>query len=305
MQAEKRPKSDPLEKYASFQESWRLMGDEYSRQLFAELIAIKLLGEDHFRLSSFPPEHPEAYERASETLLASSATLDAYQWVLRSVSLTNPEVQMFTTPEILALHYINKLYCYCQGAVAIQVAPGDTVIDAGVGWGDTTVYLGARSHGHTSGTYHAFDILEEGIRLLECQLALNPRLTRIEPVLLALSDVSGQTVSISDAPSPSASVVAAKTRTSVTTTTIDDFARSRSLSKVDFIKMDIEGAELPALKGASEVIGRYKPKLAISVYHKWDDLLEIPRLVHGLRADYQFYLDCTTGFGGEAVMYCC
>jgi hypothetical protein len=68
--------------------------------------------------------------------------------------------------------------------------------------------------------------------------------------------------------------------------------------------MDIEGAEIPALNGARNTIKKFKPKLAISVYHQWDDLREIPKLIHDIRDDYEFYLDCTTGFGGEAVLYC-
>jgi len=48
---------------------------------------------------------------------------------------------------------------------------------------------------------------------------------------------------------------------------IDDLVRSAGISRVDFIKMDIEGAELPALRGASEVLWRDRPKLMLEVHH--------------------------------------
>lgn len=61
---------------------------------------------------------------------------------------------------------------------------------------------------------------------------------------------------------------------------------------------------MPALIGATGTIKMFKPKLAISVYHKWDDLLVIPQLIHSVRDDYSYYLDCTTGFGGETILFC-
>jgi FkbM family methyltransferase len=48
--------------------------------------------------------------------------------------------------------------------------------------------------------------------------------------------------------------------------TIDDLG-----GRVDFIKLDVEGSELNALMGASETLIKYKPKLAVSLYHKRHD----------------------------------
>lgn len=59
---------------------------------------------------------------------------------------------------------------------------------------------------------------------------------------------------------------------------------------VTFIKMDIEGAELDAIDGARAMIEKYKPRLAISAYHKPDDLWKIPVLIKSIRPDYKVYL---------------
>jgi FkbM family methyltransferase len=63
-----------------------------------------------------------------------------------------------------------------------------------------------------------------------------------------------------------------------------------NLEKVTFIKMDIEGSELKALKGAEKTISRDKPKLAISIYHSHQDMIEIPEYLHQLIPEYKFYL---------------
>jgi FkbM family methyltransferase len=59
---------------------------------------------------------------------------------------------------------------------------------------------------------------------------------------------------------------------------------------VTFIKMDIEGAELEALKGAATSIKKYKPKLAICVYHRSLDMVEIPLFLKELVPEYKIYL---------------
>jgi FkbM family methyltransferase len=57
-----------------------------------------------------------------------------------------------------------------------------------------------------------------------------------------------------------------------------------------FIKMDIEGAELQALRGARRTITRHKPILAISLYHKPEDILTIPNFIKTLDPEYRLYV---------------
>lgn len=62
--------------------------------------------------------------------------------------------------------------------------------------------------------------------------------------------------------------------------------------KVDFIKMDIEGAEADALLGAANVIKRDMPLLEVSVYHRPGDFWKLPLLIKELNPEYSIYLRC-------------
>lgn len=60
--------------------------------------------------------------------------------------------------------------------------------------------------------------------------------------------------------------------------------------KFDYIKFDVEGAELSALSGAQKTIQRDKPKMRIAAYHKSEDYFTIPLKVMKLRPDYKLYM---------------
>ncbi|UWV47076.1 FkbM family methyltransferase [Acetivibrio thermocellus] len=70
-----------------------------------------------------------------------------------------------------------------------------------------------------------------------------------------------------------------------------------------FIKMDIEGAELNALKGCKNTIVKYRPQLAICVYHSLSDIWNIPLLIHSYYSGYKFYLRSYNFMGLETVLY--
>lgn len=67
---------------------------------------------------------------------------------------------------------------------------------------------------------------------------------------------------------------------------IDDFVAHRGISKVDFIKMDLEGCEMLALKGAEKTIKEHRPQLAICIYHSYNDLFDIPLYLGEILRNY-------------------
>jgi FkbM family methyltransferase len=96
-------------------------------------------------------------------------------------------------------------------------------------------------------------------------------------------------------------VTGAESRSTVTVraVTLDDMVDELKLDRVDFIKMDIEGAERHALAGARELLAARKPRLAICIYHAPDDPVAVPRVIQEANAGYQTF----TRHGFQAYFY--
>lgn len=114
-----------------------------------------------------------------------------------------------------------------------------------------------------------------------------------------LSDEKGELSFITEGNSFGGIRVGEEGSLKIEVTTIDN----EITEEITFIKMDIEGSELDALKGGKEIIKKYKPKLAISVYHKNNDLFEIPTYIKGLNESYKLYLRHHSLAFSDTVLY--
>ena len=83
---------------------------------------------------------------------------------------------------------------------------------------------------------------------------------------------------------------------------LDMFLQDRP---VTFIKADVEGMEMDLLRGAKATICRYKPKMALCVYHYPSDLYEVAEFVRSLVPEYKFKLRQHAPLFGDFVLYCC
>ena len=70
-------------------------------------------------------------------------------------------------------------------------------------------------------------------------------------------------------------------------TTIDDVVQSLGLPRVDFIKMDIEGAEREALKGAAVTLKQFRPRMMLDAYHLEDDPVVLPQVIRSANPEYK------------------
>lgn len=86
----------------------------------------------------------------------------------------------------------------------------------------------------------------------------------------------------------------------IKTVALDEILREET---VGFIKMDIEGEEAAALLGAKKIIENQKPILAISCYHRREDIWKLPFMILEMNQNYKLYLRHYTASIGDTVLY--
>jgi FkbM family methyltransferase len=159
-------------------------------------------------------------------------------------------------------------------------------IDAGAFIGDSALILNELKPNRI----FAFEPEEKNFELLNSTINMN-KINNIFPVKKGLGETSCKLKLFSKG---SASFIPSNNkdfndyeRRPIEIVSIDNFVKENSLN-IGLIKMDIEGFELEAIKGAKETIKTFKPVLIISLYHRGKDFFEIPYLLKKLVPSYNF-----------------
>jgi FkbM family methyltransferase len=175
-------------------------------------------------------------------------------------------------------------YGYTDGDFDVTVKKGDVVIDAGAWIGDFSAY--AVSKGAVA---YAFEPVKETFQLLCKTATLNDE--KIYPVFKGLGDKDCELVIAISKDNVGETSMVLKTNGDVfekiIITTLDKFVEENKINKIDFIKADIEGAERDMLRGASNVLKTFAPKLAICTYHLPDDPEVLEKIIVEANPDYK------------------
>lgn len=293
----------PMEKLNKLHDT---LADVASQQLLAKLIAFRLLGLTKIRLrSAEDTELDRNFYKTIQEMISTdnlpyrSGMFEVQCYDLHPMGLA---FRCYSIPFAINIEFRNRQYANSQ----VQVAPGDWVLDCGACWGDTSLWFADQAG--PSARVFAFEFIPSSLDIFYANLAMNPELSeRIKLVTHPVAESSGKTIrcqdngaastfKINQIENPNASYVEA------TTVSIDDWVKTRQLEKVDFIKMDIEGAELDALHGAIQTLKRFRPRLAIALYHRPEDVYQIPDFLVSLNLSYRYYLKHPTAEGFETVL---
>ena len=180
-----------------------------------------------------------------------------------------------------------------------EVEPGDIVIDAGAYKGETAIWFAKEMQ--RKGKIYSFELVEEFSDIICHNVESNFLGHVITVVNYALWNTDTEiNVHIND----SLSVCRTDGEKSVIATTLDSYIKRNQIQKVDFIKMDLEGAELMALKGAEQTICKFAPKMAICIYHRLSHIYDVYKIISALPVKYKFYLSHKTHGPMNTIMYC-
>lgn len=292
-----------LESYDDVFTACSRLADQRSRELYVDLIRYRLAGHLHVRIGTAVHDLQAEAQRCRDSFSAAPSNL-ALSGLFGAMlhyegTWRGQHYVVDTIPDGLLPSLVYRQYYFERAGISIQPEPGDHVIDAGAFAGEVAVVF-SKSVG-PAGRVYAFDPVENHLAI--CRL--NFARPGYDNVVLFPYAVGDRTV---DAPTIHSAEYnpgyrASSSEVPVPTRRIDDLVASGEIARVDFLKMDVEGSEMAALRGSEATIRRFRPKLAISIYHKPTDFSEIVNYVHDLGLGYSLFIDQHTIYEEETVLY--
>ncbi len=283
------------------------LADDESRDILVRILAFRALGFKKIRLPINNPAYWQGLKNAESLVVGHEDLATGFMNLKLQKMNLKPlgyPIEIFFSPSGVLIDFIQQQYRCETPNGSIGCSSGDFVIDAGGCWGDTALYFA--HHCGPTGRVYSFEFLPENLAIYKRNLEINPELqSRVELIENPIWSKAGEEMAV-NANGPGTRLKPGEIgsgKMKFRTESIDHLLESGRISKVDFIKMDIEGAELPALKGAEKTVRLYKPKLAITVYHSINDFWEIPMYLNSLNLGYRFYLRHFTIHAEETVLF--
>lgn len=275
-----------------------LLSDGESKQTYMDIIKFRLFNDRklNYRKKITPEE--------LSNIVLKKGVIKFWNWNLDLLNLQHFGFPIKVYSIADAIHTILNQYRYANNNVEIDIRNGDYVIDGGGCYGDTALCFAQKAG--NNGKVFSYEFLNDNLEIFDKNLALNPNLKdniKISKKALWRNSKSKLYV-LEDGPGTKCSKTHKKYYDlTVNTESIDDFVKNNKIEKIDFIKLDIEGSELDALKGAKHTIKTFKPRLAICLYHDIKHFFQIPEYLHKICPEYKMYVGHHTNTIFETVLY--
>jgi FkbM family methyltransferase len=179
----------------------------------------------------------------------------------------------------------------------VEMPEGGVCLDCGACCGDAAVWALGRGAGHV----YAFEPSPEMQIYLERNIERHGK-GRITMIPYGIAEKSGR---LDMAPTEDSNLMAGKMTEGgegrITVVSLDDWTKENGITP-DFIKMDLEGYETKALRGARRIITERRPLMAVSLYHDLKDFWEVPLILKEMVPEYRFWCRKNAPIG-EFILY--
>ena len=267
-----------------------MLKEEYSKKLFEKIVRYR------YMLAFYP----NVYQNFKRELFFSIkyGTISTIFWIRKMIFFLITK-RIFLPKEVgaFALFHIISLKQYDVKNI-FEVKEDATIFDIGAWKGDTAYFFSkkcsneARIYAFEPDNY-AFQILEK----IKEKYKLNNLITK--NILFSNAEKEIDFVSmIENTPTIKKNAI-----------TIDKFVEENNIEKIDYVKMDVEGAERNILEGSIKTIKKFKPSLAIAIYHGgklfMEDFYNIPIFIKNvINEDYEYYIRTFHPAGLETILFC-
>ncbi|MCG8074388.1 MAG: FkbM family methyltransferase [Candidatus Thiodiazotropha taylori] len=279
--------------------AYSLLEDDKSKSLYLHIIAYRLASHFSVKLPvDFLDEKSIAEYQNIEVSTESELEFTGAFGKLKHFDFVYDNKRYLVDCLGLSYYLQRKQYFYDRDGVSIKPEADDVVIDGGACLGDSAAVF-SNAVGE-NGKVYAFDPVKDHLDILQYNISQFPLKNVVAmPYGLSNENIDAEPITLNGyAPGFSPNNITVPLRT------IDSLVDSGEIEKVDFIKLDVEGYEMDVLLGAAQSIQKFQPKLAISLYHKPNDIFELTTYIRDTYPFYHLHIGHYTIHNEETVLYC-
>lgn len=267
---------------------YNMLEEEYSKRLFKSLIRYRYM-------LSF---NRDAYTNFDKKIKLSMkyGSINIFSWGLKRILFGLKKFKYPKEIENFLLFYIFGLEQYNIKDI-FEVSDDSVVFDVGAWKGDTAYFFSKKCSDKAK--IYAFEPDKNAydtLKMIKEKYKLNNVI--LENVLFSNKNEVIDFVSMT----PNTPTV------QMNAITVDTFVEENNIERIDYLKMDVEGAEMHILEGSINTIKKFRPYLAIAIYHGgelfMEDFYKVPIFIKEITENYEYYIRTFSPWGGETILFC-